>query len=268
MFATQYLLKPSSPQEHIFDVKWLEYYTSTEFVPTETRIFTTVDLAEWGESKRKPDDCNAVILTCAWDTKNHCWILGYDVGRFNTSEVIYRMAKHWKVYHPESIHVESVYYQKALAHFARIFMEDGKVPYMTIKQVKPESNVSKEIRIRAIEPQASNHAIHCRPDHKEFIDEFVEYIPNNNGCKKDILDAMAYQIQIARPGEVKAQERVKPHGDISFSTNMDDVLARMLKPEGRKDRFGNPVVPSKVYVEEDKDIISSIFEDTGTEDAF
>ena len=247
MFATQYLLKPSSPQEHLFDIKWLEYYTSTEFVPTETRIFTTVDLAEWGDSSRKQHGCNSVVITCAWDTKNHCWILGYDVGRFNPSEVIYLMAKHWKLYKPESIHPEAVYYQKALAHFARLFMEENKVPWMRIKEVKPEGNVAKEIRIRAIEPQASNHAIHCRPDHKEFIEEFIEYIPYNNSCKKDILDAMAYQIQVARPGEIKTQERKRIEGNISFETKMDEVLEKLMKPSGRKDRFGNAVVPAEVF---------------------
>lgn len=252
MFATQYLLKPSSPQEHIFDGKWLEYYTSSEFIPPDCRIFTTVDLAEWGDSVRKQHGCNAVVLTCAWDTKNHCWILGYDVGRYNPSEVIFAMAKHWKVFRPESIHVESVYYQKALAHFARIFMEDGKVPMMRIKEIKPEGNVAKEIRIRAIEPQASNHAIHCRPDHKEFITEFIEYIPNNNSCKKDILDAMAYQIQVARPGEVKTEEKKRILGDMVFKVDMDKVLEKLIKPEGMRDAFGNPLVPLDVFHIEDE----------------
>ena len=246
MFSTQYLLKPSSPQEHVFDVSWLEYYTSTEFVPSEVRIFTTVDLAEWGNSSRKSHNCNAVVLTCAWDTKNHCWVLGYDVGRLNPSEMIYLMGKHWKVYHPESIHIESVYYQKALAHFTRIFMEEKKVPWMRLKEVKPEGNVAKEVRIRAIEPQASNHAIHCRPDHKDFIQEFREYIPNTS-CKKDILDAMAYQIQVARPGEIKEVEKRKFEGNVEFKVDMDEVLKKMLHPEGRKDRFGNPQVPVAIY---------------------
>jgi hypothetical protein len=261
MFATQYLLKPSSPQEHIFDIKWLEYYTSSEFVPTECRIFTTVDLAEWGDSSRKPHDCNAVVLTCAWDTKNHCWILGYDVGRFNPSEMIYLMAKHWKIYKPESIHPESVYYQKALAHFARVFMEDGKVPWMRIKEVKPEGNVAKEIRIRAIEPQASNHAIHCRPDHKEFITEFEEYIPHSNTCKKDILDAMAYQIQVARPGEVKTVERKRVEGDVVFEVKMDEVLSKLMKPHGKKDVFGNNRVPVDVFKDDGERFDLNPFED-------
>ncbi len=251
MFSTQYLLKPSSPQERLFDIKWLEFYTSNDFVPTETRIFTTVDLAEWGDSKRKSHDCNAVVLTCAWDTKNHCWVLGYDVGRFNPSEMIYLMAKHWKIYHPESIHAEAVYYQKALAHFARVFMEDGKVPWMRIKEVKPEGNIAKEIRIRAIEPQASNHAIHCKPEHKEFIQEFSEYIPNNNTCKKDILDAMAYQIQVARPGEVKEQEARRGMDSGVFKVNMDEVLEKMLGVHKKKDVFGNPLVPIGIPPEVD-----------------
>jgi hypothetical protein len=252
MFATQYLLKPSSPQEHLFDGKWLEYYSSSEFVPTSIRKFTTVDLAEWGDSKRKAHDCNAVILTCGWDEKNHCWILGYDSGRYDPTEVIDIMARHWKVYSPEMIAVEAVYYQKALTHYAKKAMEEGKVPWMRVREIKPEGNMAKELRIRAIEPIASNHAIHCRLDHKEFIREFTEYIPNNNSCKKDILDAFAYQIQIARPGQV---EEVKKGHEMpqNFPIYADEVLAAMMT-KGTKDTFGNMEYLGDPFSDEDSGI--------------
>ena len=50
----------------------------------------------------------------------------------------------WEKFKPEAIGIESVYYQKSLAHFAREYMFEGKVPMMTIRQLKPEHGASKE----------------------------------------------------------------------------------------------------------------------------
>ena len=59
---------------------------------------------------------------------------------------------------------------------------------------------------------------------------------------------MAYQIQVARPGEIKdAEPRKRVEGDIKFETNMDEVLEKMMKPVGRLDRFGNKGVPVNVF---------------------
>lgn len=242
MFATQYLLKPMSPEEMLFKLQWLEFYTSKSEMPTTMRVFTTVDLAGWTDSKRKRTGLSrAVIITCGWCDKNHMWILGYDVGRFNPSEVIEKIHLHYKIYKPETIAVESVYYQESLAHFIRRLTEDNKLPWLPIRQIKPEGNVKKEIRIRALEPIASNHAIHCRKDHKDFIVEFCDYVPNNDTCTKDILDALAYQIQVARPGEPIPEEKHRVPKDV-FGTDMDKWLEWAESRADKRDVFGNKTI--------------------------
>lgn len=238
MFATQYLLKPTSPQQRLFQRVWLQEYTKESELPLTMRVFTTVDLAGWGKAKRSRMS-RAVILTCGWDHNNHVWLLHYDVGRFDPSEVINIMAKHWSRFSPEQIGVEEVYYQKAIAHFARKAMERGDIPWMSIRAVKPEGGESKELRIRSIEPIASNLAVHCRPLHKEFIEEFCEYVPNNDSCTKDILDALAYQIRIARPGEVTAKTAPK---NSTVVNSVDDFLEWAWSRKTTKDSCGNPGV--------------------------
>lgn len=239
MFATQYLLQPTSPNEAIFKKGWLQYYVSDTEIPSDIRKFTTVDLAEWTEA-RSTNDCNAVVLTCGIDTRNHLWVLHYDVGRFDPSKIIELMAKHWKIFSPEAIGIESVYYQKAIGHFAHRYMDENKIPRMTIRQLKPEGNVSKDLRIRALEPYASSLAIHCKETHVEFITEFAEYIPNSRICKKDILDAMAYQVQIGRPGE--PAEIKKPRiPEVITMGNLDEFLEHEWNKGKDKDIFGHQV---------------------------
>ncbi len=237
MFSTQYLLQPISPDETLFREAQLQWYSSPEEVPSSCRIFTTIDLAEWTEPTRKTD-CNAVVLTCGWDHQHNLWLLHYDIGRFDPSRIIKLMAMHWEKFHPERIGIESVYFQKAIGHFAREYMFEGKVPMMTIVQLKPEGGASKEIRIQGLEPFASNLAIHCKKSHKEFISEFVDYVPNNRICKKDILDALAYQVQIARPGTVQKKEDREPKSFTEVNT-IDQVLDDIFRRTKPLDPFGN-----------------------------
>ena len=247
MFATQYLLLPSSPEELLFKPSWLEYYQYDSEIPSRDtmRIFTTVDVALWDEAdSRKKGGCNCAVLTCGWCSNHHMWILGYDYARLNPSEVIMVMAKHWKFWKPERIGVEAVYYQKALAHFAREYMNEGKVPWMTITQLLPENNKSKDLRIRGLEPLASNHAIHCKKTHVDFIQEFTEYIPSNRLCKKDLLDTAAYQMQIARPGEALPLDTRRDRNAVDrMVVGSADALLRHLWDKDKSiDRFGNPSV--------------------------
>ncbi|KKL49624.1 hypothetical protein LCGC14_2313650, partial [marine sediment metagenome] len=251
MFHTQYLLSPKSPEECLFKSHYIQHYSDAKDIPPTIRKFTTVDVAEWSAPTRK-SSCRAVVLTCGWCDKHHVWILHYDVGRFNPTEIIMLMGKHWNLFKPERIGVEDVYYQKAIAHFAREYMELGRVPYMSIRGIKPESNVSKEVRIQGLEPLASNLGIHCKPEHKDFIEEFVDYVPNSRICKKDILDALAYQMQIARPGVAiprtpgsEDRNRFTPVG------NMDDFLKVIWARNKPKDAFGNPTVLNDPYNEDE-----------------
>jgi hypothetical protein len=245
MFSTQYLTIPISPEECLFKKEWLQLYNSDEEIPKTARYFTTIDLSEWSESSKRTD-CEGVVLTCGWDDKHNCWIKHYDKGRFNPSQIIKLMAMHWDKFKPEAIGIESVYYQKSLAHFAREYMFEGKVPMMTIRQLTPESNTSKEIRIRAIEPIASNLALHCKTVHKDFMTEFCDYVPNSKLSKKDLLDALAYQIQIARPGQASQSGKVERKNEITLGT-MDTFLEECFNKNKKKDTFGNKTVQSNPY---------------------
>jgi hypothetical protein len=199
MFHTQYLNQPMAPEDMLFKAEWLQFYLPGE-LPEFMRIFTTVDLSGWTEPKRKGNESRGVVLTCGICPKNHLWLLHYDVGRFDPSQVIDLFYKHQKLFNPEYIYVESVYYQKSIMHFAHKEMElRGWLP---LRELKTDSSQSKELRIRALEPFGSNLAIHCKKEHRDFIQEWIDYVPNSS-CRKDIIDALAYQIQVMKPGQIE-----------------------------------------------------------------
>ena len=236
MYSTQYLNKPMAPEDMLFKAEWLQYYSLKTDVPTSIRIFTTTDLSSWGATADKHAS-RGVVLTCAWDSNNHVWILRYDVGRFNPSKIIDLWYKHYELFKPELIGVEEVYYQKAVAHFARLRMEkDGWLP---VRGLKTSTHVDKDVRIRALEPYALNEAIHCKKEHKDFIMEFCEFVPGVKVGTKDILDALAYQLQIARPGIVQdtTPNRKEALSKYVFETKMDDVLDELMGKNKKKAIF-------------------------------
>ena len=235
MFSTQYLNRPIAPEDMLFKPEWLQYYKAASDVPTSVRIFTTTDLSTWGASADKHSS-RGVVLTCAWDSNNHVWILRYDVGRFNPSQIIDIWYMHNKLYKPELIGVEEVYYQKAVGHFARLRMQ--KEGWLPVRGLKTSTHVDKDVRIRALEPYAINGAIHCRHDHKDFILEYSDYVPNAKVGTKDILDALAYQLQIARPGIVEQAKPTKEErSSFIFSVKMDDVLESLWSAKRSKGAF-------------------------------
>lgn len=256
MFATQYLLIPSSPEELLFKTMWLQYYSHVSEIPEYTRIWTTVDVSEWGEDERKKH-CKCALLTCAWDTKGHMWILGYTYKRLNPTEVILEMDRHHKLYKPEIIYVEAVYYQKALAHFTREYMDEKKIDRFNVRELLPEGGKSKDIRIMALEPLASTLAIHLRKDMVDFISEYSEYSSSNRLCKKDLLDAAAYQLQIHRKAVAPVQPRLRPRLEEALTEEAIEmknnaILREHWDADSYKDEFGNEGVPKDPFDEEER----------------
>lgn len=276
MFYTQYLNQPMSPEDMLFKEEWLQQYVSDLELPKDCRIFTTCDLSGWDEPKRKGTASRGVVLTCGVDSKNHIWIIHYDLGRFDPSQIIDLFYKHYKLFKPEHIGVETVYYQKALVFFAKKAMETRG--WLPVRQLITDSSRSKELRIRALEPYASNLAIHCKTTHKAFMDEWKEYVPNSSACTKDILDALAYQLQLAKPGEVEklATERGNLKNmvvGIQMDSVMDwfwkrDKASRLAEEVDEWEPFSNDLdSPSNPFRDnndsEEDDINFSIIEKTG-----
>lgn len=255
MFATQYLLQPSAPEDKLFNPAWLQYYKTRADLPKNMRIFTTVDLASWG-TKKKSTDCNTVVTTCGFDEAGHMWVLHYKAGRMDPTETIIEMARHQKAFNPEQIGVEEVYYQKALGHFARKAMQLGftldtkgekvAIPFMKIVALKPESNESKTLRIMALEPIAANMGLHIRPEFNELIEEFTDYIPNSELCKRDILDTLAYQVKLARPATVLETRKERKSDLVVTTGTIDEWLEKKWAEKKPTDCFGNRTVQKSI----------------------
>lgn len=197
MFSTQYLCKPVASSLRVFDKGWLRFYDT---LPFGLRYFTTVDLAGWDESegRRQSKKSYNVVLTCGIDANRHFWIARIDRGRWTPSDVIDRVWNHVKAFKSERVGFEVVYYQKAiLEEIKRFYEKTGNA--FNVAAFKRDPNVTKDARIRGLQPIANAGALHCRIDMREFITEYEDFPMS---ATVDILDALADQLRLAQPPEV------------------------------------------------------------------
>lgn len=222
MFATQYLCKPVSSSQRVFDKGWLRFY---DVLPYGLRYFTTVDLAGWddAEGKRASKKSFNVVLTCGIDHRRHIWIARIDRGRWTPSQVVERIWNHVKAFQSERVGIEVVYYQKAiLEEIKRFYERTGRT--FTVAALKRDPNVTKDARIRGLEPIAAAGALHCRPDMEDFLTEYEDY---PLAATVDVLDALSDQLRIATPPE----ELIAPPEENPYS--FDNLLEELERAKKR-----------------------------------
>jgi hypothetical protein len=196
MFSTQYLCKPVASSMRVFDKSWLRYYDT---LPAGMRYFTTVDLAGWDdtEGRRQAKKSYNVVLTCGIDSRRHLWVARYDRGRYTPTEVVKRVWDHCSAFPVERVGFEVVYYQKAILEECKRFYEKTghAIPAHALKR---DPNITKDARIRGLEPIAAAGGIHIRPEMEELITEYEDY---PMAATVDCLDALADQLRIGSPPE-------------------------------------------------------------------
>lgn len=187
-----YGCEPMDPSSRVFQKMWLQPYS---VLPYGMRYFTTVDLAEWdqqtgGRGKQKAYN---VILTCGVDWQHHFYIARYDRGRFTPTQVVEKIAEHVKAFNVEKVGIEVVYYQKAILEEVKRFYERTGIAF-PVAAYSRDPRLTKDARIRGLQPVAANGALHYREDMEEFIEEYEDYPMSRT---VDILDALSDQLKIA-----------------------------------------------------------------------
>lgn len=218
MFSTQYLCRPIDAGMKVFQREWLKPYS---VLPHGLRYFTTVDLAEWDDAKsgRNARKAYNVILTVGIDRNHHLWLVRYDRGRYTPTEVVERIGQHCRSYPVEKVGIEVVYYQKAI-------MEDVKRHYertgesLPVVAITRDTKVTKDARIRGLQPIAANGCLHYMESMTEFLDEYEDYPMSRT---VDILDALSDQLRIAQAPEVDAVDLPTEEFDI------DAIIAAIKK---------------------------------------
>lgn len=188
-----------------FRREYFRYYSPNEVprILKNSNVFITVDLAI---SEKETADFTAICVV-AVDEGNNWYVLDVIYGRFNPSETIERVFWAVKKYKPLEVGIEKVQYQAALSHFLEKEMRRRNL-FFTITELK--ASKQKEIRIKALEPRFKAGLVHF-PDIADWLTELEsELLMFPRGKHDDLIDALAYMEQIARPPAGQKQSKPIP----------------------------------------------------------
>ncbi len=188
-FSAQYLNEPTSDENAVFRSEWFHYYADP---PKGVLKFITVDPAI---SERQSADFS-VILTCAVDSRNRRFVVEIVRRHMNPTALIDEILRLSLKHRPVAVGVETVAYQRSLKHFLMEKMIETGI-MVPVVELKPDHGDSKDYRIRQLIPLYESGSVFHPNDGSagDLEDEMLRY---PRSAHDDVLDAMAYQVDIMR----------------------------------------------------------------------
>lgn len=209
-FSTQYMNDPIPNENRKFKLEWFKNVLEDELKVREINYYTMVDPAI---GQRKDSDKTAIV-TIGVDQWNNWFIVNVIWDRMLPNEIINNIFYNFEAYHPRQIGVEMVSYQKSLQY---ALVDEMRKRNIFLPLVELKASRSKEERIEGLIPRYANgtifHLEQC--NHRDALeDELLRY---NKGKHDDIIDALAYGLQIAHPArKPKVNYNNRRHGESRY----------------------------------------------------
>lgn len=197
-FQQEYMNNPIPDNLRVFQAEWFKDYTQ---LPQGLVYFTTVDPAI---SLEDSADYTAIV-TCGVDSDRNLYVAEVINKRMLPDETVDAIFSAHSRFKSSMIGIESVGFQKMLTK--DIEQErTRRHQYPIIRELKSDGR-RKGLRIEALQPFFQAGKIYTREDQTELKTQLLRF-PSSR-CKDDIIDALAYQLDIIRPasGEV---EQINP----------------------------------------------------------
>jgi len=190
-FSCQYLNEPIDRENAAFKQSQFKYFDEQQL---NTRFYTTVDPTSGVVTKRSD---YAVVLTCGITPENNLYVYEYTYGVMSTKQLIDAIFDHYERYSPLKIGIEMHGLQRLLEKPVMDEQARRRI-YFSITPLKPHNRQSKEQRILALQPRFETGTIFLRKGQHELEEQLMKF-PRG---RDDIIDALAYQLQIVTPPPV------------------------------------------------------------------
>lgn len=197
-FSCQYQNLAVDDENAVFHKSWFHEYDPTDLRDRKMTRFTAIDPAI---SLKQRADWTAIV-TIGVDVLGKIYILEVKRGHYTEDQMIDELFLTYEMYHPITICIETVAFQKTLQHYIQkeIKRRGRSLP---LNEVLPESDESKEKRIRLLQP------IYMRSDiyHSRLVAD-IEYLEDEllrfpKGKHDDLIDALSYAVRASFPPRQK-----------------------------------------------------------------
>lgn len=188
VYAAEMLNQPIDETVAEFKMEYAQHALEEEVKKLDTLTFITIDPAV---SEKESADYTGVTINKV-SSENKWYINTYRL-KLNTRELIDHLFYLQKTYKPEVLGLEETTFTIAIQPFLQEEMLKRNF-FFTITPLKHKQTL-KETRIRALIPRWENRTIFLVGDNTELKDE-MRVFPV--GQHDDVLDSLAYQIEVAR----------------------------------------------------------------------
>ena len=187
-FASQYQQNPVNRETQLFKEELFQYVSFDDLKEKSTNCYITIDSAL---SKKKNSDNTGVCIN--WVDSENIWHLKAYKVKVDPNELINLMFDLHNAFHPLAIGLEETLMTQAIDPFLTVEM--GKRNQFPNVVPLKHGGVNKETRIRGLLPRYERGYIkHINGMCGDLENELVRFPSSSHD---DVMDATAYQIQIA-----------------------------------------------------------------------
>jgi hypothetical protein len=187
-FAAQYQQNPVNRETQVFKDELFKYISFDELKEKQTRCYITIDSAL---SKKKQSDNTGVCIN--WVDNENIWHFKAYKKKVDPNELIDLIFDLHSAFKPISIGLEETVMTQAIDPFLTVEMGKRNI-FPNVVPLK-HGGVNKETRIRGLLPRYERGYIkHINGMCGDLENELVRF---PSSAHDDVMDATAYQIQIA-----------------------------------------------------------------------
>ena len=192
-FSAQYMNSPVAPSDADFKRNWFKYYEVADIRGLDMNRYTFIDPAI---SLEKQADYSAIV-TVGVDQYSNLYILDIVRERMKPDELINEIFSNFERWHPQSIGIEQVGFQKTLRYSLKK-EEELRKRWLNITELKPDGR-NKDQRIRGLQPQYANGKVLHNRDlvYNIYLEDELLRFPR--GKHDDMIDALAYALDVIHP---------------------------------------------------------------------
>lgn len=219
-FAAQYMNNPIDPESADFRADWVKYYEPTIMVDGKSQpnkhpssLYMTVDPAI---SLSRDADYTAMLVGGQFQNRT-IRIVDYVHKRMLPNELVdevFRMVEKWNLHR---IGLETFAFQKTLKYDIQN-EQRRRNKYFSIDELGKRSGVSenvlsKEARIRRLQPLFEQGLFEIRKDMNDFVDELLAF---PRGKHDDLIDCAAWMLDYLVPSQNRLEQPSTKHGSMAW----------------------------------------------------
>lgn len=199
-WSALYQQNPITAENQEFKVETFQEIALEDVLLEHNRVFMSIDTAI---SKKSSGDYTGITLNFV--NKDNKWRIMTWQRRFSPKELIEFIFQKWEQYKIEKIGIEKTIYKDAIQEFFNDEMRRrGKFPYVVELQ---HNQTNKETRIRGLLPYYESKTVFHIKGHCEGLENELLTFPM--GKHDDVIDSLAYQIQLAEQLVVKGPPLIR-----------------------------------------------------------